>query len=293
MSAPRCVSERAAAMSGGGGFTADLPNRHRRGLRRHYRAIFALGAVGALSAPDRTSSVPQPDSHGQPNASWTMEPSKPEVVAAVARRLVPHLVEATLIPTVLFYTVLAAAGLRWAFAAAIAWSYLAIGRRLLARRRVPALLFLSGLGITVRTVTLMASTNTFVYFVQPIFGTVATAAALLVSVALGRPLIARFAHDFCPLTSEVSCRPGVEQLFRRLTYLWAGLTFLSAAVNVTLLLALPVDLYVAVKTGSGWLVRGIGIVLTVSISLRTARREGLQTAVSPTGSLHAYAAIAA
>ncbi|MCU1346949.1 MAG: putative rane protein [Acidimicrobiia bacterium] len=258
----------------------------------NYSGGASCGAVGALPASERIASVPHAAFDVQPNSSWTLEPSRPEVVGAVVRRLVPHLIEATVIPTALFYVVLASSGLRWAFAAAIAWSYVAIVRRVMARRRVPALLILSGLGITVRTVTLLASTNTFVYFVQPIFGTVATAAALLASVALGRPLIARFAHDFCPLSTEVASRPGVEQLFKRLTYLWAGLTLFSAAVNVVLLLALPVNLYVGVKTVSGWAVRVLGIVLTVSVSLRTARREGLATAVSPTGSLHAYAVAA-
>src|SRR3954454_23712578 len=109
MSAPTCVTDRLPAISGEGGFTADLHSRHWRATRGQYRAELALGAVGALSAPDRTSSVPQPDPHGQPNASWTMEPSKPEVLAAVVRRLVPHLIEATVIPTVLFYTALATA----------------------------------------------------------------------------------------------------------------------------------------------------------------------------------------
>ena len=37
------------------------------------------------------------------------------------------------------------------------------------------------------------------------------------SVAAGRPLIARFAGDFCPLTPDVSARPGIRSLFKRLT----------------------------------------------------------------------------
>ena len=293
MSAPTCVAERPRASNVEKPLVWDSHTCHRHANSREYPDGVTRGAIGALPAADRTKPLPPADLQGHPIGAWTLEPSKPEVVAAVARRLVPHLVEATVIPTVLFYSVLASAGLRWAFGAALAWSYVAIGRRILAHRRIPSLLILSGVGITVRTVTLIASGNAFVYFIQPIFGTVATASVLLASVALGRPLIARFAHDFCPLTSEVSSRPGVEQLFRRLTYLWAGLTLLSAAINVTLLLALPVDLYMAAKTLSGWSVRCLGIVLTVSISLRTARREGLQTAVSPTGSLHAYAALAA
>ena len=54
------------------------------------------------------------------------------------------------------------------------------------------------------------------------------------SVVIGRPLIARFADDFCPLTPDVQCRPAIVQLYRRLTYLWAGVNAITAATSLTL-----------------------------------------------------------
>ena len=44
--------------------------------------------------------------------SWRLHPTKLSVVRAVGRRMVPYLVEATLIPTVLFYVFLASIGCR-------------------------------------------------------------------------------------------------------------------------------------------------------------------------------------
>ena len=137
-----------------------------------------------------------------------MNPSKVSVVKAVGRRMVPYLVEATLIPTVLFYVFLLTFELKWAIVAALAWTYAAKGRPIVLGRPIPGLLVLATLGISVRTVVYLLSGNDFVYFFQPIMRTVATAAMFALSVRIGRPLIARFAADFCPLTPEVQIRPG-------------------------------------------------------------------------------------
>jgi intracellular septation protein A len=220
--------------------------------------------------------------------SWTMEPSKFSVVRAVARRLVPHLIEATLIPTSLVYLGLATVGLRWGLAAALAWSWVAVGRRLIGHEQVPGLVLLTWMGITVRTATFLFNGSAFVFFVQPILGTLLTAMVMLGSIALGRPLIGRFAQDFCPMANELGDRPAVVTLFRRLTYLWAGVNIMIAIVNFTLLATVPVEIFVGTKTVSAWVFSCTGVALTVSAAVGCARREGLRTAVSPTGLLHAY-----
>lgn len=234
--------------------------------------------------PDRIS----PDSVGE---VWRMDPSAVHVVWAVACRMVPYLIEATLIPTVLFYTFFVTLGLMWAVLAALAWTLSALLRRTLTGQRVPGLLVLAMIGISVRTTIFLFNENHFVYFFQPIMRTMATGAVLALSVAVGRPLIARFAADFCPLDPDVECRPAVQRLFRRLTFLWAGVNGVAAAVTLTLLLTLPVGLFVGTATVSAWVITCTGVVLTVSDSVRTTRAEGLSTAIGPNGRLHAYIAV--
>jgi hypothetical protein len=219
-----------------------------------------------------------------------MHPSSASVVKAVAKRLVPMLIEATLIPTLLFYAFLVTLDLRWAFVAGLAWCYSAVGRRLASRRPVPGLLVLGCLGMTVRTVIYLLSGNAFVYFVQPILRTLATAATFGLSVLIGRPLIARFAGDFCPLAPDVQARPAIVQLFRRLTYLWAGVNATAAAVSLTLLLTVPTAVFVGTTTVAAWALTCTGVVWTVADSVRTARSEGLATAVAPNGAMRAYVA---
>jgi hypothetical protein len=220
--------------------------------------------------------------------SWRMHPSKLSVVGAVTRRLVPYLIEATLIPTLLFYGFLITLDLRWGIIAALGWCYSAVARRLVGRRPIPGLLILGCLGITVRTVIYLLSGNAFVYFVQPILRTVVTAAVFGISVGIGRPLIARFAKDFCPIAADVQARPAIVQLFRRLTYLWAGVNAAAAAVSLTLLLTLPTAVFVGTATVAAWAITCTGVILTVSDAVRTARSEGLATAIEPNGSLRAY-----
>jgi Protein of unknown function (DUF3159) len=223
-----------------------------------------------------------------PDGAWQTNPSKVSVVKAVGRRMVPYLIEATLIPTTLFYVFLITFELKWAIVAALGWTYAAIGRRIVTGRPISGLLVLATLGISVRTVIYLLSGSSFVYFVQPIMRTVATAAVFALSVCIGRPLIARFAADFCPLSPDVQSRPAVVQLFRRLTYLWAGVNALAAATTLTLLLTVPVAVFVGTATVSAWVLTCSGVVLTVSDSVRTARSEGLHTAVASNGRLHAY-----
>lgn len=224
--------------------------------------------------------------------AWTMHPSRWRVARAVGLRLVPALIEATLIPTVIFYSVLVSTRqLAWAILAILVWSYAAVVRRALSGRPIPALLMLVCLGVTIRTFVFLFSGNTFVYFAQPILGTLATATAFGASAVIGRPLIGRFADDFCPLAADVRSRPAISRLFRRLTLLWAAVNLVSAITSVTLLLTVPVPVFVGTRTAAAWVLTFTGVLVTCSESVRVARREGLATAVSPDGTLHAYAAV--
>jgi intracellular septation protein A len=211
-------------------------------------------------------------------ATSTDEPgghlSKPRVLAVLGRRSLPSLLEATVIPAVIFYVFLVNVGPGAAMLAVLAWSYGAVVRRLVSGRRIPAILMLAVLGLTVRTIFGIMS-GTFIYFLQPVVTTLALAAVFLGSLMFGRPIIGRLAGDFCPLSPEIANRPAVLRLFSGLTLLWAGVHLLTAATTFALLVSLPTESFVALK-GVACLAITIGaIVLTVSWSIRTARAEDL------------------
>lgn len=208
------------------------------------------------------------------------------VVLAVLRRLVPQLVEATLVPTLLCYLGILTVGLAWGVVAAALWTAGAIGVRVARGRRVTGLLVLSATGLVVRIAIYALSGSAFVYFLQPIARTVVTAALFALSALAGRPLVARFAGDFCTFDDEVGRRPAITALFRRLTYLWAGAQVLIASVNLTLLLTVPVSVFLGTAAGAAWVVIGGCLVLTVVDAVRTARIDGLHTVVARGGRLH-------
>ncbi|MBV8296336.1 MAG: hypothetical protein JO085_05830 [Acidimicrobiia bacterium] len=182
-------------------------------------------------------------------------PARVEIprLRTMARHALPHVMEATVVPLILFYAFLWTAGVWGALFAALAWSYAAILRRVITGQRIPGILVLGTMGITARTVMAVATGSVFVYFLQPTLTTVAVAAAFLLSVPAGRPLAERLAHDFIPLEPEVLRLPAVQRVFIRITILWAFVNLASAAVSITLLLSQPVGTFYAAKTVFGML----------------------------------------
>ena len=213
------------------------------------------------------------------------EVSKRAVVLAVARRGGPKILEATIIPGLLFYACLMWGGFGLAYLTAVAWIYGCLLRRLAQRKTVPAVLILGAIGISVRTAIAVASGSSFVYFVQPIVGTVATGGVFLASLVVGRPLIGRLAGDFWPITPEMAKNPRIESLFRKLTLLWGGVNLATAAMTFVLLLCLPLATFVAIKQVSGLGITVSAIALTIVWSHRTACGEGIVTAPRPRAAL--------
>jgi hypothetical protein len=209
--------------------------------------------------------------------------SRLRVLAVIGRRSLPSLIEATVFPAVLFYVCLVHFGPAIAMIAALSWSYGAVVRRLVFDGRVPAILCLATLGLTVRTVFGFAS-GTFVYFLQPVMTTLALAAVFLGSLCIGRPIIGKLAHDFCPLSPDIACRPSIKRLFGKLTLLWAGVHLLSAAATFTLLVSVSTPTFVLTKTLLSLAITCSAIVLTVSWAIQTARAEDLVLAFEPAGS---------
>lgn len=187
----------------------------------------------------------------------------------------PRLLEASFIPSALFWTALTFGSIGVAYAVAIGWTYGCLGRRLWQGAQVTGVLVLASVGITIRTALAVGSGSTFVYFAQPIIGTVITAGVFLISIALGRPLIAKLAHDFWPITPEQAEIPRVRRLMVGLTVLWAGVNLATASVTLVLLLSLDLTTFLAAKQLSGLAITITAIAITITWSHRTASAEGI------------------
>lgn len=203
------------------------------------------------------------------------------LLCAVARRGLPNLIEATVIPAIMFFVIVKTINVPAAMAVVLIWAYAAILRRVVRGTKIPAILMLATLGLTVRTAVGLVSGSTFAYFIQPIATTVALAAVFLGSVAIGRPIIARLAHDFCPLSPDVAHRPEVLRLFGGLTLLWAAVHIVTAAMTFGMLTTMPVATFVAFKTVACLGVTIAAIVITVFWALRVVHSERLVFARDP------------
>jgi hypothetical protein len=197
------------------------------------------------------------------------------VLAAVARRGLPGIIEASLVPSAIFAIVTGVFGATTAMVAVLVWGYATILRRALMGRAIPSLLVLAMFGLTVKTLVGVMSGSTFAYFLQPIATTVAIGAAFFGSVLIGRPVIARIAHDFCPISPEVASRPAVVRLFTGLTVLWATVQLVNAGATLSMLLSMPTTVFVALKPATSILISTAAVTITVCWALRTAHHEQL------------------
>jgi intracellular septation protein A len=197
------------------------------------------------------------------------------VLGAIARRSLPGVIEATLAPAIVFYVFNVTLNARSAMVAVLVWTYGAVARRRLLRRDVPTVLALASLVLTFRTGVGFVTGSTFAYFIQPVATTLVLAGVFLVSIAFDRPVVARFANDFCPLAPDVAARPRVVRLFVGLTLLWSAVHLVTAATTLAMLLSLPVDLFVPLKTAACLAITATAIVLTVTWSINVADREDL------------------
>ncbi len=194
------------------------------------------------------------------------------------------LATAVVAPAALFATTLVIFNITTAVLVALAWMMAAMCWRWAAGRPVSGLLLLA-LGImTLKTAFTLATGNTFVYFVQPVFVDLAVATVFLGSLRSARPIVARLAPDFYPIDAELAARPGIQELFRRLTMLWGLVILVKGSVTFWLLMSLSTVNFVLVKGSAIMTLTLLAAATTVGWSVVVGRREGLLPAGAPVGS---------
>jgi hypothetical protein len=194
---------------------------------------------------------------------------------AVVRHALPALLESTIVPGGLFYVVLLLDGFHGALIAALTWSLLALGRRLVRGQKVPAVLVLSVVLVSARTVVAYVTGSAFLYFVQPTASTFLVAVLFLVTAVARRPIIEKLARDFCPLDPEMFARPFVRRFFLRLSLLWFVVLATQAGFIMWLLLESSVRTFVVERSLVSAVLTVGGIVLSTLWFVRVMRGAGL------------------
>ena len=204
----------------------------------------------------------------------TTPEARPQI-RAIMRHLGLSLLMANIVPGVLFYVCLVSMDVWAALVAALAWCYGAMAWRMVTRRRTSMLLLLTLVGLSVRTAVAFASGSTFLYFLQPVLNNTVVALLFLLSLATARPVVARVAADFYPMTEDIARRPRVERLFWRLTLMWALVALCKATVTFWLLQSQSVTAFVLYKDTFMLTTTVLAVTVTVLTSVSVARKEGL------------------
>lgn len=193
----------------------------------------------------------------------------------VIRHSLPNILEGKVIPLLLFLGFLEFAGTTGALITALAWSLGSIAYRTSTGKSVPALVIVSAIGLSVRTILAFATGSMVVYFLQPTLSTALVGLAFLASVQMGQPLAERLAADFCPFDPDTADHPMLRLFFHRLSLLWAVTSLLNAGVTTWLLLTQSTATFVVVKSFLGPVFTTATLALGILWFRGALRREGM------------------
>jgi len=200
-------------------------------------------------------------------------------------KLVHHagrpLLESTLIPLGLFWVLYSHVGFDAGLLAALGWSATAIAGRLVMGRRLPAVLLLSTVLLLVRTLVGLWTGSAFLYFLQPTVQNFVFAAALLLTIGLDRPLLAKLADDFCPFPAALTARPAMKRFFRRVSLLWAFVFLANGGITLAVLATQTVGNYLVVSTAGSYTMVAAGIGLSLWWFRRSLAGQGIRLRIGP------------
>jgi uncharacterized membrane protein len=153
----------------------------------------------------------------------------------IVRKAGATVLTASLLPAAVFYLTLSLSSLRVAVAVTLCWYYAGLLWTHTRGKPVLAAAMLGAGLLTLRAVLAFWTNSSFLYFLQPVAGTVATATAFALTAIAGRPLLDRLVHDFCPLPEALSQRLRANHYFRYVSVVWVLAYLVNAAGTVYLL----------------------------------------------------------
>jgi hypothetical protein len=157
----------------------------------------------------------------------------------------------------------------------LVWAYGLIGARLFMRRRIPGILVLGTVTLTARTLIALSAHSITLYFLQPSLGSMLIAAVFLGSVLVDRPLAARLAGDFCPLSTELHANEHIRRFFRQISLLWAFAQAANAGVTIWLLFSQSIGTFVVLRSVVSFAVTGSAILASSLWFRASMARHGI------------------
>jgi uncharacterized membrane protein len=183
-------------------------------------------------------------------------PGPPDVIEMpgwrpIVRHAATRMFLVTLLPMGVFYLTLSLFGLRAAALVTASLYYAALISRMVRKQPVLAAALLAAGLLSLRTVVVFMTGSAFLYFIQPVIGTVAVATVFAATAIAGRPVLDRLAHDFCAFPAELSHRLRQARFFTVLSVVWAVTYAINAVGTVWLLTNASLNGFILVKSVLG------------------------------------------
>src|SRR5579875_340004 len=169
----------------------------------------------------------------------------------VVRQVFTTVALVSALPMAVFYLALSLYGLRAAALATVSLYYGALLLKVLRHKPILAAALLTAGLLSIRTVIMFLTGSAFIYFLQPVAGTVALATVIAASALAGRPVLDRLAHEFCPFPAELSAHLREQRFFSRLSTVWAATYLINAVGTIWLLRSMSVGRFVILKSVLG------------------------------------------
>jgi uncharacterized membrane protein len=196
----------------------------------------------------------------------------------IVRRAGSTLLVVSLLPMTVFYLTMSLAGVRAAVLVTVGWYYAGLVLRAFRRKPVLGAAVLGAGLLTIRTITMFVTGSAFLYFLQPVAGTVATATAIAVTSLAGRPILDKLAHEFCPFPEELSSRLRRGRFFAHLSVVWSVTYLLNALGTVWLLTTSSIGGFLVLKSLLSPLLTGVAIGASYLLFRLAVRHERVHIA---------------
>jgi hypothetical protein len=194
----------------------------------------------------------------------------------IVRQILTRTVIVSVLPMLAFYTTLSLYGLRAAALLTASGYYVALLARVLRKKPVLAAALLAAGLLGLRTVIVFLTGSAFIYFLQPVAGTVAVATAFAATAIAGRPVLERLAHEFCPIAPELSHHLRSARFFSWLSLVWAATYGVNAAGTVWLLTTSSLHGFILIKAFAGPVLTLTAALITFALFRGTVRRRNLR-----------------
>ena len=194
----------------------------------------------------------------------------------IVRQVLTRTILVSLLPMAVFYTTLSLYGVRAAALFTSSLYYVGLLSRVIRKKPVLAAALLAAGLLALRTIIVFLTGSAFIYFLQPVAGTVAVATAFAATALAGRPVLERLAHEFCPIAPELSDHLRSARFFSWLSLVWTVTYGINAVGTVWLLTTSSLHGFIMMKAFVGPLLTMTAALITFFLFHHTVRTRNLR-----------------